>query len=163
VDFHSSARLQYAVALLHKLSCIVGSEAVMRDGSRHNLTDDKWDIYDSTTLHELKDQKKAAIDIKTGELIQAGFTFDNKIFSMSEPAQINWIAISANETLLSFPLKITTKDDKQYNLQQVDTSAFYGAALAHKQGYLDSGRDLKILVDAAIDKAGVLAVVDDRT
>jgi len=114
------------------------------------------------SLDAYKELKNLAIDAKTVSLIYAGFTFDGQIFSMSDRAQTNWIAISANESLLSWPLDITTKDDSQYSLTQANAPAFYGSALMHKQTYLNSGRALKLQVNAEVNKAGVDSIEDNR-
>ena len=63
---------------------------------------------------------------------------------------------------MTFPIDISTKDDNEYSLEQADLDAFLGAALATKQGHLDSGRTLKVSVANATNQAELDAVVDNR-
>lgn len=115
-----------------------------------------------TTLSDYKANKNAQIDRRTRELIVEGFMFDNQTFSASIEAQKNWLAIEAAESKFTFPIKITTIDDQEYSLAQVDKDDFIQTGIDHVKGHIDSGRALKLDVNAAADKAAVDAVEDNR-
>lgn len=117
---------------------------------------------DSLFLSDNKEARRKAIDAKTVQLIGQGFTFDSNTFSLSEPAQLNWVGLKTLEAALTWPVNITTKDDKQYSLTQANLDSFMGTGLAAKQAHLDSGRALKLQVDAATDQATLDAIVDNR-
>jgi len=121
-------------------------------------------IYDTTpiTLETNKKAKIECIDLRTATLIAGGFSFDGNTFSLSQNAQINWVGLKTLESVLTWPVNITTKGDNQYSLEQADLDTFMGTGLAAKQAHLDSGRALKIQVNAAADQAALDAVVDNR-
>ncbi|HSG29084.1 MAG TPA: hypothetical protein VLA34_11435, partial [Candidatus Krumholzibacterium sp.] len=104
-------------------------------------------------LEVYKSIKNGAIDKRTQELIAEGFSFDGKTFSMSANAQRNWIALRANSDLLTWPVSITTIDDDEYSLSLANLPAFEGAGMAAGAGHYNSGRALKLQVNAATDKA----------
>lgn len=118
--------------------------------------------HSATFLAMTKEEKNAAIDLKTKALICQGFTFDGAVFSLSLKAQINWLGIKTLEALTTWPVTITTIDDNSYSLAQADLDSFMSQALGTKQSHLDSGRALKVQVNAATTVEGVDAVVDNR-
>lgn len=63
-----------------------------------------------------KKQKKAAIDQRTTELIDAGFTHASTTFSLSMSAQRNWNTLYNHRGHLTYPKKISTKDDGEHSL-----------------------------------------------
>jgi len=81
---------------------------------------------------------------------------------LSIEAQSNWLGLKTLESLLTFPMDVTTKDDQAYNLTSANLDSFVGAAAAAKQGHLDSGRVLKVSIDGAADQAALDAIVDNR-
>lgn len=117
---------------------------------------------DGKELDMNKIKKNGQIDIRTQELIFQGFTYDGQTFSLSEMAQLNWVAMEASSDLLTWPVVITTKDDSEYSLTLANSPYFYGAALSTKQAHLNSGRALKLQVNAATTIAEVDAVIDNR-
>jgi len=114
------------------------------------------------TLPEQKTKRKIDIDVRTKSLIADGFTYDSKGFSLSIEAQANWLGIKSLESLLTFPMEITADNDAAYSLTSVNVDAFVSAAVAAKQGHLDSGRTLKVSIDAAADQTALDAIVDSR-
>lgn len=93
-------------------------------------------------------KKKESID-RIDEIVKqsivSGFVFQDKIFSMSVEAQINW----SNLMMIPegyFPLKVNTKDDTVYELSIEDRSSFYMAALGHKTYHLNVGTQRKQMV-----------------
>lgn len=113
------------------------------------------------TLEELKHIRYKEIDIRTGELIDAGFPFAGFTFSMSTNAQINWSNFPNLPDAL-FPLPVMDKFENLYMLALADKTNFYLAALSFKNAQLQSGSALKAQVKACVDEACVLAVVDNR-
>ena len=118
------------------------------------------------TLLEYKRLKQAAIEERTGELIEEGFVYDTHTFSLSWQAQqcLKNAKIQLHDELLQFPyLSCTTDDDVEYS---VPDSTVFGALLQASitavNAAIDSGRDLNKEVRDAVDKAGVDAVVDNR-
>ena len=150
--------------------------------------------HELVSLQDLKNLKNAKIDARTVELMQEGSVFDNEVFSLSDSAQRNWIALStflmlnsiidvinssgaerptSTEELLSHlkstidglvtTLSVTTKDDGEYQFQtDIDYKNFFNTTIAAAKAHYDSGRALKIQVNAATDAAGVDAVIDNR-
>jgi len=123
--------------------------------------------YDSNDLDHQKVEKNAGIDLRTQELILGGAAYDGETFSLSANAQRNWIAtfaaISIYEATSAWPVTVTTADDKAYDL--VDAAAatnFAAAMLSAAAAPYNSGRDLKIAVNAATTQAELDAVVDNR-
>lgn len=113
------------------------------------------------TLEELKQIRYVEIDLRTRELIEAGFSFDTHTFSMSTNAQINWSNFPNLPDGL-FPLSIMDDVDDVYILSLANKTNFYLSALGFKNGILQSGSVLKTQVKACTDDACVLAVMDNR-
>lgn len=120
---------------------------------------------DAKYIELLKNRKNEEIDIRTVELIKLGFSYDGEIFSLSEPAQINWIGIkqASDAGLISFPFPVTTSSDGKYELQDAnDVTTFYLTGLGAKKTYLDSGRALKTLINAATTEQEIANIEDNR-
>lgn len=125
---------------------------------------DAWrDVVDLPTL---KEEKFAAIDKRTGELIEAGFLFGGKRHSLSQKAQTTYTGLYAvrAEPLLSYPVKVNTLDDSGSTLlgSAADVQAFYLTAVGTYRAYLDAGTALKDAVRAATTVAEVAAIADGR-
>lgn len=83
------------------------------------------------TLEDFKEDKIQLIDEKTKQIIERGFEFDNKTFSLSDNAQRNWIGIAAGisvglYTEANFPFPLSTIDNKQYLLSWENRFNFLG-------------------------------------
>jgi len=120
------------------------------------------DTQDAADLPANKHARHVEIDERTVELINGGFAHDSKVFSLSEPAQINWLGLVVKEADLTWPVEITTKDDEAYSLIQTDLPTFTNTAMGTKQAHMDSGRALKVSTNAAVDQAALDAIVDTR-
>ena len=118
--------------------------------------------HDGDSLESLKNEKITEIDTRTQELIAEGFVFDSNRFSLSLAAQKNWLGLKVLESLITWPISITTFDDSMYSLSQANLVPFLGTGEAVIQAHLDSGRLLKIQVASAIDKAALAVIVDNR-
>lgn len=116
----------------------------------------------SLTLYYNKEKRIVQIDQRTQQLISQGFAFDGKQFSLSEPAQINWLGLKTLEYVMTWPIEITTKGDGVYSLAQSNLMYFLGTGKATIQTNIDSGRGLKIAVNDATTQAELDAVMDGR-
>lgn len=114
-------------------------------------------------LAEYKKTKKQAIDNRTRELIVSGITFNGVLFSSSETAQRNWLALDQFKAFHTYPVAVTAEDDSEVTFADAtEVSTFVLTGMSIINGHYASGRALKISVDAATDEAGVDAVVDNR-
>lgn len=113
------------------------------------------------TLDELKDIRYVEIDMRTQELIKAGFVFDSKTFSMSLTAQINWSNFPNIPDVL-FPLTIIDILESPYVCSLANKMNFYYTALNSKNTALQSGGVLKATIHACADEACVTAIIDNR-
>ena len=122
------------------------------------------DTKTSWPLQREKSIKNGDIDSKTDDIIAEGYIFDSNLFSLSANAQINIAAIkqASDAGWVAFPVAWSTKTDGEYSVSEADFPAFYGRALAAKKYALDSGRALKVQVNACTTVAQVLAIDDDR-
>jgi hypothetical protein len=120
--------------------------------------------YDVNNLDELKALRMEQIDQRTGVLISQGFTYNTKVFSMSENAQNNLLGSYSARDLLTYPFDWNTKDDSEtYQIaDSTEMANFFMAALTFKKGHQDSGTTLKGQVRDAVDIAAVNAIVDNR-
>ena len=121
--------------------------------------------HEAVSLDEYKLNRIKDIDQRTQELISNGFPYDGEMFSLSEHAQLNWIGMKTADIsdLLTFPMGITTIDDKEYLIQsKTSLTTFYITGLGYKKAILDSGRSLKTQIKTAVDVAGIDGVIDAR-
>lgn len=120
-------------------------------------------------LPAYKQQKKNKIDKRTNILIiETPVDHNSKGFSMSNNAQRNWIGMLAlrNAGMLTYPIQVSTSSEAPYEIaDDAEFLMFIGAVFTYQTDPskpLHSGRVLKAQVDAAVDRAGVDAVVDTR-
>lgn len=114
-------------------------------------------------LSHYKYFKKKAIDGRTRDLIVSGITYNNVVFSSSETAQRNWLALDQFKAYHTYPVAVTAEDDSEHTFADAtEVSTFVLTGMAIINGHYASGRALKISVDAAADEAAVDAVVDNR-
>lgn len=114
------------------------------------------------SLSDKKAAKIIAIDERTDAIISNGFTFDGNRFSLSIQAQMNWSALFSMQSLMSFPIGVTTLDNTTYSLSFANLIPFIGTGMAVVKNAIGSGRALKIAADNAADQAALDAVVDSR-
>ena len=113
------------------------------------------------TLEELKHVRLEEIDLRTGELISAGFTFGGHTFSMSTNAQINWSNFPNLPDAL-FPIPVMDIQDGVYSLSLSNKTNFYLSALGFKNTVLQSGSTLKTSIKACTNETEVLSIIDNR-
>lgn len=145
-----------------RINMVRTTDVIMDDSSVFLLTDEGWEIA-RNSLELEKIIKNSAIDRRTQELIDRGLYFDGFFFSLSEKAQLNWIAMSASADIIPWPVEITTIDDKKYTLTKSKSNAFFFTAIGTKQYWLDYGRNLKTSVNATTTYEQLDAIVDPRT
>jgi len=122
-------------------------------------------VTDSPELSEKKSIRADEIDNKTAELISNGFVYDSNTFSLSAEAQLNALGIKAlaesggNIT----PIDISTKNDSSYTLNnKAALDGWFQAGFGTKKAHLDSGRALKLQIEAATNDSELDAVIDNR-
>lgn len=140
------------------------------NGNPEVYSDIEWDgtpiaqaTLDGEWLETYKHFKNEQINAKTRALILGGFTWNSVEFSTTDVAQRNWLALKAFSDVLTYPKRISTKDDDHYDLvDATELSNFTGYALGVLEARYAAGVTLRDAVNAATDEAGVDAVVDNR-
>jgi hypothetical protein len=127
----------------------------VNDGTATELT---LDNYKALRYHE--------IDARTEELILNGFSYASKVFSLSQNAQINILALheTRNDPALIYPIEYSTLNDSDnyFVIDADDLHSMYLTALATKKAHVDSGTLIKDSIRAAVDEAAVDAIIDNR-
>lgn len=119
-----------------------------------------WEV--NLHLDDNKKRKIQEIDKKTTEIISRGFIFDGHAFSLSLAAQLNWSGLVTLESLLTWPMTITTIDDGAYSLSQANLLYFIGTGKNLITSTLDSGRTLKIAINSSTTQEELNAIIDSR-
>lgn len=132
-------------------------DAVHRDEPGGNINPDKTVTKSVTTLDEIKAVTCSLIDQETVRRIYCGFQHLGKTMSMSERAQINWMGILHDPTLLTYPTTISTKDnDDAITLNNTtEATSLAQAAYDYKKDALATGNTIKVAVRAAVDETAV--------
>jgi hypothetical protein len=121
---------------------------------------------DFLDLAQLKELRWKQIDTRTNELIAQGFVFGGVVLSLSLTAQLRVEALDRvrNEVFVVYPIVWNSIDDSLAvsvaNAAELHT--LYLTALGTIRARVDSGSVLKEAVRAAVTKAEVDAVVDNR-
>lgn len=115
-------------------------------------------------LDDAKQAKRDAIDSRTRELIAGGFAHNGRVFSLSETAQRNLKVMKDDRDSLTYPFNMSTADNSEvYGIADAaEVLTMYGVALTTLITHYQGGNALKAQVNAAVDVAGVDAVVDNR-
>lgn len=125
---------------------------------------DTWKAVEDLSLE--KERRFELIDARTRLLIDAGFVFEGKTFSLSQQAQTTYTGLYAvrAEPVLVYPVQVNTRDDEAtHELADADAvRAFYLTAVGTYRGRLDAGTVLKDQIRAATTRAELDAVVDER-
>jgi hypothetical protein len=149
--------------------CPNDSGHTLRAGSAAVIQQDIY-INDGTptelTLDEYKELRYHEIDTRTSEIVLLGFTYQSKVFSLSQNAQINLLALdeTRDDPALTYPIIYNTIDDlDSYTVaDSTDLHTMYLTALATKKGTVDSGTTLKTSIRNATTQAEVDAIIDNR-
>lgn len=104
------------------------------------------------------------VDVTSTALIRQGFEFEGIIFSMSNEAQIRYLAMQSDADYLPYPLPINSKDDSTFLMLQdaAHTIAFCRGAKAHVMGVVGSGHLQKRAVHSLQTPEALGAYVDPR-
>ena len=141
-----------------------GSTYIMQE----NISVNDGTVVDvNVDLANYKALRYTEIDNKTGELVVQGFEYpasSGNIFSLSQNAQINISALNQSRDDVAYPITYNTIDDiNEYSVTDVTSMHnMYLTALATKKASIDSGSALKAQIRAAIDRAEVDAIIDNR-
>jgi len=113
--------------------------------------------------------KMGEIDENTVYLIEKdGFTFDGKIFSLSQAAQLSNTQLATGITLgviteaNSFPFPISAMDNSLYNLQWSDVNAFFGTMASTIKTIKLSGSTIKNTINGLATVQEILTYPDNR-
>ena len=123
--------------------------------------------WDATMFNAYKEEKQAAIDKRTAELIGAGFTFGGHRFSLSPQAQQNIVGLVKPIELgwVTFPHSMSTVESASPEYLVADAATFnllYQTAVGTIKVHMDSGRTLKKYVANCSTLAEVDAIEDTR-
>jgi hypothetical protein len=121
--------------------------------------DDKWIEY-------LKEERYYQVDDRTDELIELGYSYAGKQFSLSASAKTNILAIHSNRSdpALIYPIEYNTINDLDNffipNLTVLHE--MFLAAFGTTKAHLDSGSALKDLIRVATTEQEINLIIDNR-
>ena len=123
-------------------------------------------IAESDWLEIYKQERFEQIDSKTTKLIEQGYTYLGKQFSLFEDAQTNILALftTKDDPILIYPIRFNTLDNLDFYdaVDSTTISNMYYTALATKKTHLDSGTALKDQIRNALTKDDVDLIEDNR-
>lgn len=128
------------------------------------IVDDKsaFDVLKRPKAFRIKE-----IDGRTVDLIDAGFEYSSKRFSLSLAAQSSWLELHQlkDDVSLNYPVVVNTiADDGTQSLADTDDMHdFFMAGFEALRAYKDAGTTLKTSIRDASTQAEIDAVVDTRT
>jgi hypothetical protein len=104
------------------------------------------------------------IDIRSDQLISAGFLYNNVIYSCSVEAQIRYSTMMMLADKFTYPLEINSLNDRDKGtITNADEMyAFCLSALAHVRTVVDSGTVQKDIIRGATEVQTILNYVDPR-
>lgn len=136
------------------------------------MSQSEKDVVDNTPaeLAKIKAEKCTSIDLKSQQLLGQGFTYQDKIFSLSVTGQMNQaglrLGIDVGETDdPDFPMTYTNIDNTDYIQinNKLEAQDMFSAAYDRTMTVLRGGADLKRDVVNAATAADVNAITDNRT
>jgi hypothetical protein len=95
-------------------------------------------------------------------IIKHGFVFGGETFNLDQASQTKWLALATMQNSLSWPIDISPRTGV-YSLTQANLVPFQNAGLQVVQGYKDSGRALRLQLEASTSLSDLAQIVDDRT
>ena len=126
----------------------------------------KKDCIEALDLSGYKAVRFKEIDTRTEELIKQGFLYKGLVFSLSQNAQINILALheTRNDPALLYPVAYSTLDDSNHYdvIDATDLHNMYLTALATKKAHVDTGTTLKNSIRDAVNEAAVALIIDNR-
>lgn len=144
--------------------CIIVFNATLTAGEKVTLDSLATSFNDAA---QARIEKFESVDQRTEELIEGGFIYEGKVFSLSEHAQAHLTGIYQvrDEVGIAYPIVWNLLDDESgsHDLVSADeVKAFYLVALGTIRVHLDGGTTIKELVRAATTREAVEAIVDGR-
>lgn len=116
-------------------------------------------------LVEHKDTKTAAIEAKTETMLKTGFVHGGEDFRLRERHVNRYTALhnALKDGVLTYPRKVMAKGKKVFTIPDVATLDAWFSDMASRASYILEGETQLVAdVDAAVDKAAVDAISDDR-
>lgn len=112
----------------------------------------------------VKGAKFEQIDARTAAIVEAGFSYEGAMYSLSLNSQIKLQGMLVLSAHLSYPIVFNSLDDNSTAVldNATELTVFVGTAANTMRAILDSGTALKDLVRAATTEEGVAAIVDNR-
>jgi hypothetical protein len=95
-------------------------------------------------------------------ILEHGFIYDGATFNLDTASIQKWLALRAMQAELTWPVEVSPRVGS-YSLTEANLSAFLMAGMAVVQGYKDSGRALRLQLEAATTMSEMIDIVDDRT
>lgn len=168
VELISGASTPYPVGAVEPISnwdamqAVATGYRVIDSGAVREMTQNEKDTHDTNNhLDEIKAVHCGEIDVRTDELIAAGYSHGGSNLSLSGASQDTLLMYIASPP--SYPVKLTTLTSGEYSVASAeDMASVIAEARAAIKTNLDSGRDLKVACMAAADAAAVRAVEDTR-
>ena len=119
---------------------------------------------DQKYVDEERAARIAQVSAKTQALIEKGFDFDNapSKFPCSDSDQLKYLSLKSLSQEFTWPVTLSLFEG-EYTLQLNNLESFILTALAHVQSYKDSGRALRLQLEAATTLDEMINIVDDRT
>lgn len=148
----TSTGVLYPRSLNEELFIVSGYRGFSKDGDSLIIDTDGDPasiVADHGHVIKRKKAKQVEVDVRTRELIDEGFTFDSKVFSLSLAAQMNWNQRKHSTDSFNWPNVITTKEGRGYSLAEVDVVNFWTAHRDGIKSHYDSGRTIKIAIHNA--------------
>ena len=116
------------------------------------------EMLDITKKHQIN----RIIDKTEALIVEKGFIYDGTTFDLDAASQTKWLTLKILQGTISFPVDISPRSGV-YTLTEANLDAFLAAGLAVVQGYKDSGRLLRLQVEAAPNIDDLIVIVDNRT
>lgn len=120
--------------------------------------------YETPLIPGAKTARFTLIDEKTVEVINRGFEFESKTFSLSLSAQMKILGAYSAAAIITYPIIWNTIDD--LDIHQLDDATvlgeFYEASVNAVRAALDAGTALKDQIRNATTLAEIAAVEDTR-
>jgi hypothetical protein len=115
-------------------------------------------------LLQAKTLKCYDIDKRTDELIEQGFSYNDKLFNCRPSDIQNYTGLYVMRNKITFPFTIKTKTDVEYyTFQELgDLENFAESVFIHVQSLHGSGWTLKEQVHAKTEISEVWGVIDNR-
>jgi len=115
-----------------------------------------------SSIDTAREEKHFEIDQKTHEIIERGFQFDGKVFSLDIRSQMEWVFLKLMEVEQIWPARIQTIDGEIYYLQQADLHNFALAAFDKIRQTFDSSTALKDDINMYSTEEEILSIEDTR-